>query len=141
VAPTGLGRIASFYYLRHATAAELGEALRGRHLGVQEVLQALCATSEYDELPVGGSVGARVAPQEGRGCCRAACQHLGHSESVQKPACVVRPVQKPACVVRPVQKPACVAQRMWLSWCMSSPPCLPLTPSPPGAPQRGQGQR
>jgi hypothetical protein len=58
VTSTGLGRVASFYYLRHATAAELGEALRGKSLGVLEVLQALCATSEYDEIPVGAGAAA-----------------------------------------------------------------------------------
>ncbi|GFR39799.1 hypothetical protein Agub_g285, partial [Astrephomene gubernaculifera] len=51
VRPTPLGRIASFYYLRHQTLRQLGGVMRGG-MGTREMLQALCSVSEFDELPV-----------------------------------------------------------------------------------------
>lgn len=45
------GRIASFYYLQHATMATFRQELRAG-MGVPDVLHTLCAAAEYDELPV-----------------------------------------------------------------------------------------
>jgi hypothetical protein len=45
------GRIASFYYLRHATLATFARELRPG-MGPPDVLRALCAAAEYAELPV-----------------------------------------------------------------------------------------
>lgn len=52
MSPTPLGRVASYYYLRHTTAGLMAAAFRGRDLGLQQVLEVLCCCSEYDELPV-----------------------------------------------------------------------------------------
>ncbi|PRW32956.1 activating signal cointegrator 1 complex subunit 3 isoform B [Chlorella sorokiniana] len=46
-----MGRIASFYYMRHQTMATFAQAL-GPGMDVQSLLPVLCAAAEYDELPV-----------------------------------------------------------------------------------------
>lgn len=51
VESTANGRIASFYYLRHATMAGFTESL-GPGMGVEDMLGALCSAAEYAELPV-----------------------------------------------------------------------------------------
>ncbi|KAL4525728.1 hypothetical protein Ndes2526B_g09336 [Nannochloris sp. 'desiccata'] len=45
------GRIASFYYLKHATMAAFAQGL-GPGMQVQDVLRVLCSAAEYAELPV-----------------------------------------------------------------------------------------
>lgn len=52
VLPTPLGRVASFYYLRHSTAGLMAEQFRGQQLDHAQVLDVLTSCSEYDELPV-----------------------------------------------------------------------------------------
>lgn len=51
VLPTTLGRIASFYYLQHATAGHLCRKMHGS-MGARELLEVLCGCPEYGELPV-----------------------------------------------------------------------------------------
>ncbi|GAB4820015.1 hypothetical protein N2152v2_007061 [Parachlorella kessleri] len=46
-----LGRIASYYYMRHQTMATFAQHV-GPGMDVQGLLRVLCAASEYDELPV-----------------------------------------------------------------------------------------
>ena len=51
VAPLMLGRVASFYYLRHKTVA-LFAAHLGPERGLRALAALLCRAAEYDELPV-----------------------------------------------------------------------------------------
>jgi activating signal cointegrator complex subunit 3 len=51
VAPTTLGRIASFYYLQHRTAGLLLDRI-GRDNSAASLLRLLCDSHEFDELPV-----------------------------------------------------------------------------------------
>ncbi|KAK9846320.1 hypothetical protein WJX81_001437 [Elliptochloris bilobata] len=46
-----VGRVASFYYLKHQTMAGFTRGLQP-DMAVADVLDVLCAASEYDELPV-----------------------------------------------------------------------------------------
>ena len=49
--PTTLGRIASYYYL-HYTSIQVFQREISESAGVRELLQALCNTHEYKDLPV-----------------------------------------------------------------------------------------
>ena len=51
VEPLLLGRVASYYYLKHASVA-LFAANLGPENSVEELLGTLCGVAEYDELPV-----------------------------------------------------------------------------------------
>jgi activating signal cointegrator complex subunit 3 len=51
VAPTFLGRIASFYYLSHKTIAMFSESL-SQHVDVSRALEILSNAAEFDEFPV-----------------------------------------------------------------------------------------
>ncbi|CAG9467191.1 unnamed protein product [Pedinophyceae sp. YPF-701] len=51
ITPLTPGKIASLYYLQYTTMATFSEVM-GPGMGIAEVLDALCAASEYDELPV-----------------------------------------------------------------------------------------
>ena len=51
VEPLLLGRVASYYYLKHASVA-LFAANLGPENSVEELLRTLCGVAEYDELPV-----------------------------------------------------------------------------------------
>eukprot|EP00803_Ostreobium_quekettii_P005866 evm.model.scf_17.6 EVM.evm.TU.scf_17.6 scf_17:76728-98390(+) len=73
VEATTMGRISSFFYLRHSTMAVFMANLKAG-MDFKQVLQVLCHTSEYDDLPVrhnedklnmvlSGSVRWRVDPQ------------------------------------------------------------------------------
>lgn len=44
-------QVASFFYLKHTTAAHFKSELRSK-MQAQEVLQVLCMSTEYEELPV-----------------------------------------------------------------------------------------
>jgi len=49
--PTTLGRIASFYYLHYTSVQVLKRDIQ-ESSSIQELLEALCSTHEYKELPV-----------------------------------------------------------------------------------------
>ena len=51
VEPLLLGRVASYYYLKHASVA-LFAANLGPENSLEELLRTLCGVAEYDELPV-----------------------------------------------------------------------------------------
>ncbi|EIE24813.1 Sec63-domain-containing protein [Coccomyxa subellipsoidea C-169] len=51
IGPLTMGRVASFYYLKYQTMATLHTGLHA-DMTVPELLGALCAAAEYDELPV-----------------------------------------------------------------------------------------
>eukprot|EP00882_Tetradesmus_deserticola_P026910 GHRQ01029731.1.p1 GENE.GHRQ01029731.1~~GHRQ01029731.1.p1 ORF type:complete len:372 (+),score=180.37 GHRQ01029731.1:361-1476(+) len=72
VLPTPLGRVASFYYLRHSTAGLMAAQFRGRQLDHAQVLGVLTSCSEYDELPVRHNedvLNAQLARQVRRAGC------------------------------------------------------------------------
>ena len=48
---TNLGRIASYYYLSHLTVQHFKHNLNGK-MDLEEVLQVLCDSTEFDQLPV-----------------------------------------------------------------------------------------
>ncbi|KAL6761039.1 Sec63 domain-containing protein [Haematococcus lacustris] len=51
VGATALGRVASFYYLQHATMEVFSRSLQP-DMQLPQVLQVMCSVAEYDELPV-----------------------------------------------------------------------------------------
>ncbi|KFM77628.1 Activating signal cointegrator 1 complex subunit 3, partial [Stegodyphus mimosarum] len=51
IAPTVLGKITSYYYLNHKTVLLFSQKLC-KEMKMEEILQLLCDTHEYEELPV-----------------------------------------------------------------------------------------
>ena len=86
VEPLPLGRLASFYYLQHETAAHFAAEISDR-MDVAQALDVLCGVAEYDDMPVrhnedlvNAKFGERIAALGGWGLADAGAADDPHAK-------------------------------------------------------------